>query len=174
MGANCFYRNEIDTVIIPDKLKFIGYSAFNVNQISVVNNNPSNGIFYSKNPDGSWNDTIIVSYGGTKDSLDILSSNVTTIGKEAFMSGGLRYIQLPMNLKTIESHAFAFNNLDTIIFPSYLEFIGVNSFQNNNFSEFMLPTPLRENDTFLYWINSDSTIFNAGEIIIDFGDYYKA
>ncbi|MFA9370525.1 MAG: leucine-rich repeat protein [Labilibaculum antarcticum] len=177
IGISAFYLNELTSVSIPnsvvlvDKIAFsrnkltevnvknsvlLGGGAFANNKIVTVNGEPSDGLFYKRNGDGTIDKTKLTSYGGTAGIIDFLSDDITEIdnyafyqcslssiilpsalshiGSGAFYQTSLRSITIPNTLKYIGSSAFCYNNLSSITFPKSIEYIGSYAFGHSDFT----------------------------------------
>lgn len=172
IGANAFLNNKLSNIEIPENNKYIGASAFNCNRISEINHQPTHGLIYSRNNDGTPDSTKIVSYGGSSDTIDFIPDTVTTIGKYAFQNvfdntwniksitlpNKIRYIKsaafygnkldsliIPNSAIRVDDQAFGYNLLDTVIFQtnSNLSYFGMGVFSSNySLESFSLPTPV--------------------------------
>ena len=97
-----FGNNAITSLTIPNTVGLIVYAAFNENAIVELNGEPSNGLIYARNVDGSVNNTKIISYGGVSKNIDFIPETVTTIGLYAFHKQAITNVVLPQSLKEIE------------------------------------------------------------------------
>ena len=120
------------SVALPDTITHIGGGAFSNNYIATVNGEPSNGLFYAKNSDGSDDMTKIVSYGGVSDIIDFIPDSVTTIDYNAFNNCGIQQVVLPESLRIIGGGAFRSNKIESIKIPSNVKHIGYNAFYSNS------------------------------------------
>lgn len=60
----------------------------------------------------------------------MIPSNVVSIGKDAFMSSKLKYLEFDNNskLNTIDEGAFSYSSIKNILIPASVSFIGENCF----------------------------------------------
>jgi hypothetical protein len=102
-----FSKNSLSVLSLPNSLINIG-AAFNSNAIVEINGEPSNGIIYGRNDDGSEDKSIIVSYGGVAENIDFITEDVIEIKKYAFAENNLECLDLSycINLATIGEGAF--------------------------------------------------------------------
>lgn len=146
IGPSSFKHNDIEELEIGDNIIHIGGGAFNGNNITVFNDQPSDGIIYAKNPDGSFDYTKTTSYGrgyfgiGTPDPFPILPVEVEEIGESTFANTGIGAIAgSPIdltnlsNLRVIGKYAFEYNSIETLDLSQNvnLEFIGEEAFGHN-------------------------------------------
>ncbi len=112
IGDYAFYDNQIESIEISDSTYIeMGVACFNKNKLSEINGNPSNGLIYARNSDGTNDSTTIVSYGGAETVVDFIPSNVTTIGYLSFIECDLSELVIPNTITEIGAAAF---NLNTI------------------------------------------------------------
>ena len=151
IGDYAFSGENITDIDIPATITYIGSQAFNDNKL------PDNKAFiYGRNPDGSVNKKVLVSYGGIKRTNVIVPEGIETINEYAFAGMGLSgTITLPSSLKTInmgsfisnqigsivipesnnltriEDYAFMTNVLNSVVIPNSVTYVGVNAFAEN-------------------------------------------
>lgn len=59
-----------------------------------------------RNPDGTVDDSTLISYGGAKRDNIVIPDNVKTISSRTFYNLGIKQITIPLNVETIEEDAF--------------------------------------------------------------------
>ncbi|NLC48074.1 MAG: leucine-rich repeat domain-containing protein, partial [Tenericutes bacterium] len=131
IGYYAFYGNHLTSVTIPSSITSIRYEAFRYNQLTsvtipnsvtsieygVFNDNqlPDDRAFiYSRNPDGSENTSILVSYGGTRRDNVIIPNGVIDIGESAFSNNQLTSVTIPNSVTSIGDYAFRNNQLTSV------------------------------------------------------------
>ncbi|WP_321375898.1 leucine-rich repeat domain-containing protein [uncultured Draconibacterium sp.] len=132
IGEFAFSGDRLRSIVIPATVTSIGMGAFNNNSITMVNDQPSNGIIYARNSDGSEDRTTIISYGGTATEMDFIPQGVTTIGEFAFYGCDLTSVSLPTSIYRIHEGAF----------------------ESNEFRYFALPVAEKEGYNFSHWEDS--------------------
>ena len=137
-----FRSNGLTSVVIPSSVKSIGAGAFNHNEITEINGDPSNGIIYGRNSDGTEDNTRIISYGGASDVMDFIPNSVIHIEEIAFRGSGLTSLILPDNITSIAKQAFARNALTTVTIPPNITSLGEGAFEDNSLSSVTLPSTL--------------------------------
>ena len=164
IGGSAFANKGLTSVVFPNTLTTITRGAFNNNQLTnldipssvtsiaaAFNNNQlsdEDAFIYGRNPDGSKNKTLIVSYGGAKRENVVIPEGVVSIGSLAFSSNELVSVQFPSTLKTIRDQTFKGNLLTSLDIPSNVTNIWPNAFNNNQ---------LPDDEAFIYKRNSDGS-----------------
>ena len=164
IGGSAFANKGLTSVVFPNTLTTITRGAFNNNQLTnldipssvtsiaaAFNNNQlsdEDAFIYGRNPDGSENKTLIVSYGGAKRENVVIPEGVVSIGRLAFSSNELVSVQFPSTLKTIRDQAFKGNLLTSLDIPSNVNNISVAAFNGNK---------LPDDEAFIYARNSDGS-----------------
>ena len=164
IGSSAFANKGLTSVVFPNTLTTINREAFNNNQLTnldipssvtsiaaAFNNNQlsdEDAFIYGRNPDGSENKTLIVSYGGAKRENVVIPEGVVSIGRLAFSSNELVSVQFPSTLKTIRDQAFKSNLLTSLDIPSNVTNIWPNAFNGNK---------LPDDEAFIYARNSDGS-----------------
>ena len=164
IGGSAFANKGLTSVVFPNTLTTITRGAFNNNQLTnldipssvtsiaaAFNNNQlsdEDAFIYGRNPDGSENKTLIVSYGGAKRENVVIPEGVVSIGSLAFSSNELVSVQFPSTLKTIRDQAFKGNLLTSLDIPSNVNNISVAAFNGNK---------LPDDEAFIYARNSDGS-----------------
>ena len=138
--VGAFVDNAITTLTLPGTLVSMGNRAFNNNSITQVNGAPSQGLIYARNPDGSEDQSTIVSYGGTATTIDFIPEGVEVIDNRVFFVGNISSVTFPSTLKTIRSWAFYHNGISGIILPEGLDSIGDYAFYSNSLSSLTIPS----------------------------------
>lgn len=171
-----FYNTHLTEVSIPTNLIQIGPGAFNRNEITNLNGRVSNGILYSRNPDGSDDTSRILSYGGNTGGS--ISNSVRTIGAFAFARNSLASMSLPDTVTNLEESAFwscglsvfdtgdgvigiasnacRDNGLTNVVLGASVTTIGPSAFQNNDLTALNIPDSVIE-------IGPDSFMANSIE-----------
>ncbi len=137
--SEAFGNNQISSLNLPTSLTNL-YEAFNNNAITMLNGQPSQGIIYARNEDGSINNTAIASYGGVANVIDFIPETVTNINGWAFNNNGLTSVILPNNVKSIGDEAFGDNNISQLELNKGLEYIAEKAFYNNNLTSIAIPS----------------------------------
>ena len=164
IGGSAFANKGLTSVVFPNTLTTITRGAFNNNQLTnldipssvtsiaaAFNNNQlfdEDAFIYGRNPDGSENKTLIVSYGGAKRENVVIPEGVVSIGSLAFSSNELVSVHFPSSLKNISGQAFTGNLLTSLDIPSNVTNISSNAFNNNQ---------LPDDEAFIYKRNSDGS-----------------
>ena len=126
-----FFNNSLTSVDLPAGLVKLGRGAFTSNKITRINGQASNGIFLGLNPDGTEDNTKLVSYGGPANEVDFIPSSITEIQPNAFQKCSLTLIEIPDGIESIGASAFEGNELSTLILPNSITSIHTNAFSNN-------------------------------------------
>jgi hypothetical protein len=141
--AGAFSYNQITNLTIPSTVVGIGAGAFNDNQL------PNDQAFiYSRNSDGTIDNTSIVSYGGANRTNVIIPSGVVNIGTNSFSSIVLVSVTIPNTVTYIGDSAFQYNQLTSITIPSSVITIQDLAFVDNQFTSVTIEgtNPQRFND----------------------------
>jgi uncharacterized repeat protein (TIGR02543 family) len=163
IGISAFYINNLTSLTIPNSVTLVNRSAFlrndltevnynestelrggafANNEITTVNGEDSDGVFYGLNEDGSIDYTKLTSYGGTESVIDFLSNSITVIDTSAFSQTRLTSIDLPDALTHIYSGAFYQTYVDEVSFSSTLKYIGRNAFSYNDIETITFPASI--------------------------------
>lgn len=118
-----FYRKNIDVIIFPDTLTYIGHFSFNYNKIKNL-----------KIPD-SVAEIGNEAFRGNKLSNLSLGSGIKKIGHHAFTEASITSLVLPEGLQSLSNCAFSENNLTSVRIPDSVTFMGGGVFSNNSFPE---------------------------------------
>jgi len=151
IGEKAFYDNFLTSVTISSSVKTIGNSAFAQNpeltEINVAPENPNytsvNGALLSKNG------TTLLLWPSGKGGAVNLSSDVTTIGDNAFNGSGLTEFTIPGGITTIGSNAFANNKLTSITIPDKVTTIGEGAFLDNEITSITIGANVTLGDALL-------------------------
>lgn len=130
IGEEAFKDKNIESVVLPDSLKFIGDRAF-------INNKLSNLII----PNGVLSIGTASFADNQIESVSIPNS-VIEIGPAAFLNNQLTTIDLPNRIREIRKYTFADNFLSSIEIPDSVTEIGTGSFFNNKLSSVSISNSL--------------------------------
>lgn len=129
-----FMHNQIRSVEIPNSVISIGGGAFNDNKLI-----EDLSFVFARNPDGTENKTIVMSYGGAKRDNVIIPDTVVTIGVRAFESNLLTSVTIPNSVRTLLNNSFNYNRLTSIIIPESVTSMGTRSFSGNQLTSVVIP-----------------------------------
>ncbi len=104
IGTYAFADNIIDSLSIASSVTSIEAAAFNNNQLSDLN-----AFVYARNPDGTENNSILVSYGGSRRTNIIVPGGIINIGQDAFRQCQINSVAIPNSVTYIGELAFAEN-----------------------------------------------------------------
>ena len=155
IGASAFLRNKLKTVDIPSSVRYIGQSAFNDNLFS-----DSEAFIYKKNPDGTYNNTQLISYAGSKRENVVIPNNVIIIGQNSFIFTNLLSVNIPTSVNYIGAGAFAYNKIKTITIPSSVNTIESNAFRDNPITTINMTDRISNNLGTNWYTGSPSFTFN--------------
>lgn len=156
-----------------DQSSFLGEWFTNLEQISVIEGNPSyasyKGVLYT-------GDMGTLLYNPSKNKNVIIHSSVNTIAenafyysilrnitlpvtiekieKRAFFGSSLTTVQIPANVTSINDEVFAFSDLQSVSLPDGLVTIGNNSFQFCKLHDLTLPNNIESIGESAFAINS--------------------
>lgn len=116
IGSSSFRDNELKSLHLPSSLTFVDKASFNGNKLP-----DEQAFIYERNPDGSENKKVLVSYGGRNREYLIIPPNVETIKSWSMIYNSIKYLTIPNTVKSIETSAFNFNNLIVINMPGRTE-----------------------------------------------------
>ena len=169
IGGNAFALNKISSLTLPNNLNYIGWGAFSYNRIS-------NGIVIPDNVEYiGW-----YVFAGNQIPQVFLGKNSTLsyLGAYAFQDNKIsNEIFIPLTLTEISDYAFNNNNISKIITHSGIVEYGNGAFQNNNPALTIVlnePPTIPQVTHFFGWKDNEGNYHNAGELITDFSDRYKA
>ena len=109
IGDLAFHSNKIKDLKMTNSLVKMGYGAFNKNLIP-----KENAIFYKVNPDGTVDNSVLVSYGGEAGEV-ILPDNIRVIGKFALQNVGISKIVFSPNIEMIDEYGLGFNSFGGVL-----------------------------------------------------------
>ena len=98
---NDFASCNLTTLEFPPSLVYIEPGSFRGNQLP-----DEDAFIYARNPDGTVDDSTLISYGGAKRDNIVIPDNVKTISSRTFYNLGIKQITIPLNVETIEEDAF--------------------------------------------------------------------
>lgn len=124
---NQYRKNKIKSVIIPDSVEWIGYTAFASNELEEV---------YI--PDSVIKIEDAAFYGNKLNSIRI-PSNLHSIGNEVFSDNDLESVTIPHNVRFIGERAFKNNKLTEVNIPKSVVEIKKLAFIENNLSSVRIP-----------------------------------
>jgi len=158
-----FFGTNLDSIFIPASVVNISSMAFtacNVRNISVVNNNPNfsseDNVLYNKNK------TDLI-YFGKRSGVFVVPGFVTSIGQGQYASfgygAGITSLIIPSSVSIIDNHAFEGSEIKNIVTPEIAEslgnqlkdvtsvilpegvvVIGIGAFRINNFTSVTIPS----------------------------------
>ncbi len=120
-------------IVIPDTVTSISHLAFNLNNLTYVDNGDGvtdKGPFvYNRNEDGSINYKSLNCYAGYQTANVTVPSNVERIEKYAFYYTYIKGVTIPEGVKFIGDSAFELCKIDkSVTIPSTVETIGASAF----------------------------------------------
>ncbi|TRX72450.1 leucine-rich repeat protein [Carboxylicivirga sp. M1479] len=201
VGFESFRNNSITDLALPPNATTIYSAAFNNNQITIIDDEPSEGFIYKRNVDTTDDLTQLISYGGVSRSVVVPAqverinsscfnligmyaidlsncTKLTYIGHRALASNNLNTIDLSTctALEKIESYAFAYNRLPEANLSqcTKLSYIGSKAFYSNTLSSFNLPTPAIDGFTFKHWLDDEKVTYAGGTTVTDVHERYQA
>lgn len=192
VGKGAFIGNSIVNMTLPETITFIGATAFNLNEITHVNGEIHNGIFFGRNTDGSIDNSVIISYGGIDENI-VIPASVKTVGEFAFEHSSIISIDFSActelesignyafkfnaltelnlsncnKLTTIGDYAFMSNLLESVTLPSNITHIGSASFNTNK----IVSVNGETSDGIFYARNENASINNTA--IVSYGGSLK-
>ncbi|WP_346857497.1 leucine-rich repeat protein [uncultured Draconibacterium sp.] len=201
IGPLAFMANNLTSINLPENLTYLGGGVFNGNNITQLNGQLFDGFLYALNPDGSFDETTLISYAKQTTNV-VIPASVEVLGDHAFNTSGLTSVdfsqcsklnyvgfrtffnnQIPsmdlsscVSLHTIYSCGFLFSGLNSIDLSACkgLENIGADAFTSNNFSSFVLPTPQKFGYEFNKWLDGNSNEHAGGTTVSDLTTSYTA
>ncbi|MGM9875231.1 MAG: leucine-rich repeat protein [Bacilli bacterium] len=138
--------NDISTINIPSSVTYIDYRGFANNWASTINYTSSNltylgnaafngnststtnALKYKKNPDGTDDTSVVVSYSANRKNIT-LPSTVKEIADDAFFNAFVNSITIPEGVTKIGSGAFRWCYLSSVTIPSTVQTIGYAAFE---------------------------------------------
>lgn len=119
-----FANNWASTInYTSSNLTYLGTAAFNGNSTSTTN-----ALKYKKNPDGTDDTSVVVSYSANRKNIT-LPSTVKEIADYAFFNAFVNSITIPEGVTKIGSNAFGWCYLSSITIPSTVQTIGYAAFE---------------------------------------------
>ena len=119
-----FANNWASTInYTSSNLTYLGTAAFNGNSTSTTN-----ALKYKKNPDGTDDTSVVVSYSANRKNITI-PSTVKEIADYAFFNAFVNSITIPEGVTKIGSNAFGWCYLSSITIPSTVQTIGYAAFE---------------------------------------------
>ncbi len=139
VSSYAFKNNEIEILVLEGK-PILGDGCFNENKLISYNGESSNGLIYKLNSEGKFDNTTLISYAGSKKTIDFIPNTTKLIGSAAFFETSVESVIIPGSIHTIRDYAFSKTNLKEVVFNEGLKVIANNAFA---FSEVeILTTPL--------------------------------
>jgi Leucine Rich Repeat (LRR) protein/type IX secretion system substrate protein len=136
-----FFDNKLTSLTIPSTVIHFGGGFVNMNTITTINGEATNGIIYALNDDGTTDNTKVISYAGSIKEItaDLFPETLTTIGYNSFQNSELASVTIPSSVTKIENNAFANNLITSLSLASGLELIQDNAFNNNKLATVTIP-----------------------------------
>lgn len=154
IGGEAFKGKSIDSVTMPNGLKYIENNAFKSNNINLLSI-PASVI---KIGEGAFQSNSI---SGTL----FITDNVSSIGNSAFQDNGIETLKIGEALSVIGDSAFQDNQISKIHFNNHINSIGNNAFAGNqltnnstNGNRFTLPSSLITIGTYAFSNNQISKV----------------
>jgi M6 family metalloprotease-like protein len=160
IGSYAFANSQIEELWLPESLNTMGTACFSDNQMTHLNGNPFDGVFYYLN-NGSTDSSYVNSYGGVDDFVVVpewvesvgawaysgaelqgvtLPDGLNFIAYQAFSRNRLTSVEISGQVTVIDRYAFDSNNLDSLFIPNSVVQLGKNAFSNNNLSSVIFET----------------------------------
>ena len=132
IGGDWYFDFEISSIYLPKTITSISSNVFTQwHNLSVINVDGGNPVYYSANGILFGKDNSIVHYpSAKKETSYVIPNGITKIGDDAFSHNNiLTTVILPAGLKEIGNHAFyGSKNITSIDLPNSLEEIGMYAF----------------------------------------------
>ena len=164
IGIEAFFGNALKELVIPEGVQIIESYAFSICQIEKLslpstltsisasafhnNNLPEESAYiYKRNSDGSIDYSEIIAYGGNNGNDIVIPSEkkgikLTSIGKWAFSSIGVKSVEIPNTVVTIGQGAFSYSAIKELVIPEGVQTIGVEAFWYGQIETLILPSTL--------------------------------
>ncbi|MDA3893248.1 MAG: leucine-rich repeat domain-containing protein [Salinivirgaceae bacterium] len=144
INGMAFFNNYLTSLDIPSTVTNLGGGFVNMNTISTINGEATNGIIYALTDDGSGtvDSTKVISYAGSQKVItaDLFPENLTTIGDNAFQNSELTSVTLPSSVTHIDNSAFSNNLLTSVTLPVGVTTIRSSAFDNNKLENITIPS----------------------------------
>ena len=158
ISGEAFSSNLLTNISIPSSVTYIAES-FNRNFLP-----PEQAFIYARNPDGSEDESKIVSYGGAKRDYVEIPEGVTTIGMYALQACSIESISIPNTVTTIETYGLMGNLLTNVIIPNSVSTLGNGTFSYNDLTSVIISDVLTEIPSMTFAYNKLTTIVIPNDI----------
>ena len=153
---DAFYGSALQSVTIPDSVKFIGDQAFMSNNLTSVT--LGSGVTHFGNYIFSGNYLTDIT----------LPSTMTTVPKGMFLSNHFTSLTIPNTVTAIGDDAFSSNQLTTLAIPNTVTSIGAGAFSDNQLTSLALPDSVTTIGTSAFMRNKMAQL-SLGERVASIG-----
>lgn len=186
IGADAFENNSLEAIDLPDSLTTIGDGAFQYNSIDTITGSPTlaslgDGIFATNSLGAAQVESFLSRLGITEIPEATFTSNqltghldipaqVTSIGKNAFLTNSIESVSLPDGLTSMGEAALSANRLTSVTIPPGLLEIPNSAFSNNLLETLTIPATVTSIGPFAFEAQYDDTFTPTLTEIIFEGD----